>query len=126
MLRYRHPSLYTIHQVLSLAFCRSQNSRYTVHKAALRRCIYPSGEHHKETDSRAKSSHRHETVLSVGHGLDVRMWDGIEFVELELVTRSNVNVGAFVFGTVAVFWRGENYPGVSHGLEDEGVELSYL
>lgn len=118
--------LYTIHQVLCLAFCRSQNSRYTFHKGALRRCIYPSGEYHKETELRANSSHRHETVLSVGHRLNVGMWNGIEFVELELVIRSNVDVGALVFGTVAVFWCRENYFRVSHEMEDRRRLFRYL
>lgn len=110
-------SLYTLHQVYVLLFVDPKTPAIHIIKPpALRRCIYPFGEYHKETESRVQSSHRHETVLSVGHRLDVRMWNGIEFVELELVFRSDVNVRALVFGTIAVSWCRENYFRVSHEI----------
>lgn len=37
------------------------------------------------------------------------MWDGVEFVELELVVRPNVDVGALVLGHITVFGRRENW-----------------
>lgn len=42
------------------------------------------------------------------HRLDIRMGDCVEFVVLELVRRTDVDVRAFVLGRVAVFGRGED------------------
>ena len=44
------------------------------------------------------------TATRTYHGLYVRMWNGVKFVELKLVLWSNVYICSFVLGTVAVLW----------------------
>jgi hypothetical protein len=42
------------------------------------------------------------------------MGDGVEFVELELEFRSDIDICSFIFGRVAIFGRGEDCVVVSN------------
>lgn len=52
---------------------------------------------------------RHQTASLVSHGSDVGMWYCLEFVEVELIIRSDVDVCTLVFGAIAISRRGEDY-----------------
>lgn len=52
--------------------------------------------------------HRHQTVLCVGHWLDIGVWHRVELVEVQLVVRADVNVGALVLCAITVSWGGED------------------
>lgn len=52
------------------------------------------------------------------HGLDIRMRDSVKLVEVELELWTNVDIGTFVLGTVAVFRRRKHWQTVRIGRKD--------
>lgn len=46
----------------------------------------------------------HQRAMLVSHRLDIRMWHGVELVEVELIVGANVDVGALVLCAVAITW----------------------
>ena len=83
--------------------------------------------------------HRHEGVLGVClekdivrprypnkrgrpartyHGLDIRMRDSVKLVKVQLELWANVDIGTFVLGAVAVFWRRKHWQTLRVGRTD--------
>ena len=43
------------------------------------------------------------------HGFDVGMWNGVKFVEFELVVRTDVDVSTLVLSAITISWRRKDF-----------------
>lgn len=46
--------------------------------------------------------------MLIRHRLDVRMWDGIKLVKVQLIVGADVDVGTLVLSAITVSWGGED------------------
>ena len=60
------------------------------------------------------------------HGLDIRVRHSVKLVELEFVIRTDVDVGALVFGAVTVLWGREDCRFISCVENRKCSLLAYL